>query len=411
MNSFETILALRDKQGDSTVLHLIAKAFAATPNMMVQAPEHQWLIDYLAFDQAASERSFKFAVRKYPAFTTALIARCRVDDADSPVAALLESLAEGKPKPIGVVREAFSAEHIAENLPTYAGEKLRTGVLAMAQGMRGALTASPRMEVESELMFAWAIVEEMVLDAVVPIADRIDCTLPVSLVKAQAQNQAVEDALRGQTAAEMFKAFFTDPAPCVLAHASDDDEAAVPPEAMTAIPVSHHHSTKQRAAPQQLFLQSHAVAKQLADVYAVVNGAALFCTQYKHWLSAGFLLLSDKDWYPAHCQILEWLEALHFKDDPTQIPTWVKTAIPFGKIPGDASFWIMPVEGPYAGAVMLSHDDISDEHVRYPSFDVFIATLRLYPEAILSCGGYVSYDDPSDGGSLYPQGYRTGNSD
>jgi hypothetical protein len=411
MNHFEEILALRESENDAVVLSLIAKAFAATPTMRVSGPEHQWLIDALAFDHAASNRSFKFAVRKYPAFTAALITRCRMDEDSTVVASLLESLVEGKPKAVGAVREAFSAERIAERVPTHLDPKARAGVMGAMQAMGGAMMASVGTEVEMELSFAWGIVEGMVLDGVAPVAHTIDCVLPASMVIKRTRVAAIAEAFRHQTAAEMCAAFFTDRSPHILAHPSDDEDAAVSPEALTAVRVHHHRFSKPLAASQRGFLQSHAAAKQIAKVYAAVNGAALFCTQHKDWGSAGFMLLPDTDWYSAHCEVMNWLEAVDFQEDPSQIPGWVKTAIPFGKVPGDASYWILLVEGPYAGTVMLSHDDVSDEEIRYPSFDVFMATLRLFPEAILGCGGYVSYDDPISGDSLYPQGYRTGNTD
>jgi hypothetical protein len=61
--------------------------------------------------------------------------------------------------------------------------------------------------------------------------------------------------------------------------------------------------------------------------------------------------------------------------------------------------------------VLLSNDDVSAETFRYPSFDVFVATLVRFPECILGNGGYVSYQPAQGGYALYPVGYRASSTD
>jgi hypothetical protein len=66
-----------------------------------------------------------------------------------------------------------------------------------------------------------------------------------------------------------------------------------------------------------------------------------------------------------------------------------------------ASRWVVPLEGPLAGAVLLSDDEVPEEHARYPSVANFVAALRLRPHTVLAKGGCVSYAVPEHGFLLY----------
>lgn len=121
------------------------------------------------------------------------------------------------------------------------------------------------------------------------------------------------------------------------------------------------------------------------------------------------MFLPAQQWDAANAEVVEWLSSVDYQDDPAALPAWVHTAIAFGKIPGDASYWILPVEGPHAGTVMLSNDDVSADTPRYASFNHFVATLCLYSAQILRCGSQISYPAADGAYNLYPVGYRSGN--
>ena len=164
-------------------------------------------------------------------------------------------------------------------------------------------------------------------------------------------------------------------------------------------------------AKRQQAREIEVAAAQLLAVYRAVNGAALFCTDAADAWSAGFVLLADDQWEDARGAVLDWLISVDFQDDVAALPDWVRTAIPFGVIPGDASHWILPVEGPFAGTVLLANDDVSAETFRYRSFDAFIATLVRFPESILGNGGYISYLPAQGSYALYPVGYQASSAD
>ncbi|MBK9573631.1 MAG: hypothetical protein IPO43_13330 [Rhodoferax sp.] len=102
--------------------------------------------------------------------------------------------------------------------------------------------------------------------------------------------------------------------------------------------------------------------------------------------------------------MVDWLTSVDFQDDPDELPAWVRSAIAFGKIPGDASYWMLPPEGPWAGHVLLSNNDVSAQTSRYSSFDQFVATLGVAPQAILGGGGHVSYPSGDGQFQLNPVG-------
>lgn len=205
------------------------------------------------------------------------------------------------------------------------------------------------------------------------------------------------------------QAFIHDAQPQVLAQAPEwDRQNAGDPEAIVPIPVHHIGPTTALPAAQAARWADCPAAAPLLAVYRAVYGAALFCTDPRDVWSTGFVLLPSEQWDAARAEVVQWLTAADFQGDGAALPAWVHSAIPFGKIPGDASYWILPTEGHFAGQVLLSNDDVSAETSRYASFDVFVAMLRVHPELVIGSGGYTSYPTSNPDVMLYPVGYRAG---
>jgi hypothetical protein len=409
MAKLSELLALRDKEGNAPVLGYIRAALKQTGPSMLPPTELQLFAEYLAFDEAASNRSFKFAVRKFPETTQKLIALCRSDSDLNNAADLLASLADGKPKPIGAAKQAYSPDTMRSSLPkTMSDEDLGRMQKVMAVFAK-ALTQTPTAEVETELTFAMEGVEDLLLDTLAAIAENVEVQLPRSLAQKQMRAEEIAKALRNADAKTMFLAFFDDPSPVVLATPEDiyDEETQIAVERMVAVSVTHRklNGKNDRAALDRLRID---IARDLLAIYRECEGAALFCAEKNDLDSAGFIFLPSHEWPAARAEMLSWLEQVEFQFEPDAQPSWARTAIPFGKIPGDASYWVMPTEGPFAGAVLLSNEDIPSDEVRYTSFVEFIATLRLFPERILCSGGYVRYESGDVDSPLFPCGYRTG---
>ena len=170
--------------------------------------------------------------------------------------------------------------------------------------------------------------------------------------------------------------------------------------------MQHVAYTEPLAPGLATYLAAYPAARQLLAVYQCTPGVALFCTDAHDPWTAGFLMLPPAQWEEARREMLDWLTAVDFQGDDAAVPAWVRSAIAFGKIPGDASYWMLPIEGPFAGHVLLSNDDVSAESSRFRSFDSFVATLRLFPQDILGSGGYVSYASSEHPHALYPVGYE-----
>jgi hypothetical protein len=277
------------------------------------------------------------------------------------------------------------------------------------EGFSSVAFANPGNEADIELSLAWSAVEDCLLDQVAVHADVIAFDWGPTVRAQRQREQTVRDALAGRTALHMLQYLLDDAAPQIIAQPSDYDmdHAGAPRQTVT---IAAHHVGPHQALPtaQAADLARRSTATQLLAVYQSLNGAALFCTDARDLWSAGFVFLPAQQWDAASAEVVDWLCSVDFQDDPDALPDWVRSAIPFGKIPGDASYWILPVEGPYAGTVMLSNDDVSAEEPRYPSFDAFVATLCLQPEQVLGCGGYVSYPAAGNAYNLYPVGYRSG---
>lgn len=366
------------------------------------AATHQLLLDFFKLDARASASSFGDAFKRYPQTAQTLLNLCQ-DHGLVELCALMQSVIDAKPRPSGVFKESLQTQ-VDEAKPALA-----KGIAAFIQGFSSVAFANPDSEADIELSLAWSAVEDCLLDQVAAHADVIAFDWGPAVRAQRQREQAVCKALAGRSALQMLQSLLNDTAPQVIAQPCDYDmDHAGAPRQPVHIAVHHVGPHQALPAAQATSLARYPDAAQLLAVYQTLNGAALFCTDAHDLWSAGFVFLPAQQWETASAEVVNWLSSVDFQDDPNALPGWVRSAIAFGKIPGDASYWILPVEGPYAGTVMLSNDDVSAEEPRYASFDTFVATLCLQPELVLGCGGYVSYPAASNNYNLYPVGYRGG---
>ena len=280
------------------------------------------------------------------------------------------------------------------------------GLVAALQGFASAAFDTPGHEAEIELSLAWGALEDCLLDQVAMHACHIDFAWGPTEQKKRIEAQAVQAALALKSASQMLQDFLTDVAPCVMAQPSEWDMAHEgAPADIIQVAVQHVALIDPLTQAQATHLAACPAALQLLAVYHQTPGAALFCTDPDDLWTAGFLFLPPAQWDEASAEMVDWLTSVDFQDEPDSLPAWVRSAIAFGKIPGDASYWMLPLEGPLAGHVLLSNDDVSAQTSRYPNFDHFVATLRVAPQTILGSGGYVSYPSADGRHQLYPVGY------
>jgi hypothetical protein len=146
-------------------------------------------------------------------------------------------------------------------------------------------------------------------------------------------------------------------------------------------------------------------ARALDELYAFANGAALFIPLAHVPREPGLFLIAAAACADEHEHLMTWLT---MGIDPDELPDWAHSLVPVAALNGDAARWVVPLDGPHAGSVMLSPDDVHEGTPRYPSLAHFIAALRLCPEAVLGNGGYVSYVVPEHEHLLYPVGHVEG---
>lgn len=403
MTPLAELLQQRDAVPASELLIQLKEGLApAAAASGAGAATHQLLLDYFKLDAKASASSFGQAFKRYPQTAQALLGLCQAQG-HTEVCALMQSVMAASPRPTGAFKQGLTAQ-AAQADPAHA-----KGIAAFIQGFASVAFANPDSEADIELALAWGAVEDCLLDEVAGHADAIAFDWGPTVRAQRQREQAVRQALAERPVLQMLQALLQDKAPQVLAQASEYDREHGGANARI-VPIAVQHIGPHEALPaaQAAQLTAYPAAAQLLAVYQALNGAALFCTDPQDLWSAGFVFLPAQQWDEARAEMLDWLTSVDFQDDPEALPDWVRSAVPFGKIPGDASYWILPVEGPFAGTVMLSNDDVSAEEPRYTSFDAFVATLCLQPEQVLGCGGYVSYIVPGQAESLYPVGYRSG---
>jgi len=154
------------------------------------------------------------------------------------------------------------------------------------------------------------------------------------------------------------------------------------------IPVTHRANPP--APPDRIarLAERHGpAARDLLAMLAVHDGAELFV----HGDTCGFVLVDSDAWDALRDEAIEWAQAVTWQDEPEAIPACLRSAIPFGKIPGDSESWLLVTEGEHAGCVMLSDTDMIEDRPRYASLAHFMAALREDSARILNCGGFVRY--------------------
>jgi hypothetical protein len=142
-------------------------------------------------------------------------------------------------------------------------------------------------------------------------------------------------------------------------------------------------------------------SRELRNVYFLANGGKLFIPARHKPERPGLVLIPHSKWDAEREHLQEWLE----DGGASDLPSWARTAVPFAAFAADADRWVMIIDGPFAGAVMLAEADVPDAFVRYESLAHFFAALNLMPEEILRAGD-VSYSPPGSTQAFHPVGYR-----
>ncbi len=398
MTPLQELLAQRDTVSSAELMHQLREGLSKNAAASgLGSATHQLLLAYFKLDERASNASFASAFKKSPDTAQSLLALCNSQGL-SALGALMQSVMQGQAEPDGAFKRGLEQQ---------AQEKSdKPGLVAALRGFANAAFASPGSEADIELSLGWGALEDCLLDQVALHAADIDFAWGPTQRKKRQQAQAILAALADRSAAGMLQDFLTDVRPHVIAQPSEYDMAhAGAPTDTTQIEVQHVANTEPLSDAMTKHLARYPAAHQLLAVYQQTPGVALCCTDPHDIWSAGFLLLPPAQWDEARGEMLDWLSAVDFQDEPAGPPAWVRSAIAFGKIPGDASYWMLPIEGPMAGHVLLSNDDVSTETSHYPDFDSFVATLRLFAQDIVGSGGYISYAGTDGQSVLYPVGY------
>jgi hypothetical protein len=397
MNELRELLATRGTQSDTLVLHALRDGLASEPERSGPAePLHRLLRGYFALDETASASSFARALRRHGDTAQALMALLAEDGEDT-VAALMRSLLEGRPKPTGALAASLQGDAAAQ--ARAAGGAVRAAFDAFAN----TALRSKGSSAEMELSLAWGVVEGALLDRVQLQADALAFAHGPAHRAAAARASELDEQVARASIAEMLQALAAAERPRILARPSEWDVGHQgAPAAWVEVPVRHvlHHAAPTAARR----LGSSPAAQQLLQLYTAVNGAELFVPLQHAPLEAGLVLIGDDQWDTEREHVMTWLTLGGDED----LPAWAHSLVPIAALPGDASRWVVPLEGPLAGAVLLSNDDVPEEHARYPSVAHFVAALRLRPHEVMANGGYVSYGVPEHAFLLYPEGYAEG---
>lgn len=400
MNDLRQLLAERGTRPDAEVMRALREGLAADPARSGPAASlHALLHSYFALDEDACARSFASAFRRHRQAAQALLALLS-EDGETQVVQLMGSLLEGRPRPSGALATAFGAGSEAAGLAARAGPAVK----AAFDAFTGVVLETPASSAEIELSLAWPAVEGSLLDRVQRQADVLAFVHGPTHREAAARTKALDERVARSSIAQILEELANAPQPRVLARATDwDIEHAAASATEVVIPVRHQLHRARLGPAAGLVRSDHPGVRQLAALYAAANGAELFVPTAHEPREPGLRLIADHEWDNEREQVMVWLTM--GGEEP---PAWAASMVPLAMLPGDASRWVVPIEGPLAGAVLYSNEDVHDEEPRYASVAHFVAALRLCPEHVLGVGGYVSYAVPDQACLLYPQRYEEG---
>ena len=238
------------------------------------------------------------------------------------------------------------------------------------------------------LSFAMDGFTEAVLQEVLAARNTIALEAPRAVRARESAEKTVGDAVAaGETAASLFRKIVTARNPRVVAGPWEDAEVRRVDRARR-VPVTHvAYSPAPASLLKSISGKYGAVADELLAVYAIHNGAELFMAEGE----AGFCLVPIEHWGEMLAHAMEWAEDVTWQDEEEEIPSYLRSAIAFGLIPGDHERWILVTEGPHAGTVMLSDTDVIDDEPRFRTLADFFGTLLLDSARILNSGGHVRY--------------------
>lgn len=401
MNDLQELLATRDTQGDTLVLRALRDGLAHESSGSGSAAGlHKLLLDYFALDKAATAHSFTSAFRRHRRTAQALLAMLE-QDGEAQAAGLLRSLLEGRPKPTGALQAGLTSD-AARQQAAGSGPAVQAAFEAFAN----TALATEHSSAEIEMSLAWAAVEGGLLDRVAQAVDVLAFAHGPEH-RARRDRLAQLNALVARSSiGEMLGAIAAVPRPRVLAQPSEYAVAVEEaPGHSVEIPVRHEWGPPRArsAAPA-----ASPAARALDELYAFADGAALFIPLAHVPQEPGLFLIAEAACADEREHLMTWLT---MGIDPDELPDWAHSLVPVAALNGDAARWVVPLDGPHAGSVMLSPDDVHEGTPRYPSLAHFIAALQLCPEAVLGNGGYVSYVVPEHEHLLYPIGYVEGDGD
>lgn len=398
MNDLQELLATRDTQGDTLVLHALRDGLAREASLSDAAtPLHTLLLGYFALDETATTRSFTSAFRRHRDIAQALLAMLE-EDGETQAAGLLRSLIEGRPRPTGALQAGLTGD--AARQQAAAGGP---GVQAAFEAFANTALATEHSSAEIEMSLAWAAVEGGLLDRVAQSAGLLAFAHGPEH-RAQRDRLAQLDALVGRSSiGEMLGAMAAASRPRVLAQPAEwADQPERAPDPAVEFPVRHEWGSPR---PRPAAPPASAAARALDELYAVADGAALFIPLEHVPQEPGLFLIAAGACAEEREHLMIWLT---MGIEPDELPAWAHTLVPVAALNGDAARWVVPLEGPHAGSVMLSPDDVHGGTPRYPSLAHFVAALRLCPQAVLGNGGYVSYLVPGHEEPFYPVGLVEG---
>jgi hypothetical protein len=229
--------------------------------------------------------------------------------------------------------------------------------------------------------------EKAILDQVIAASDELN--LESSRLKAASDriSSKINAFARKTSAIDIFEKIALAVNPRMLATDYDSFEER---KIRGAIPFELTHSIGTPAKERALKARKTKygpVADTLLSIYEKYDGAELF----EHDGQCAFWLTPFSAWSDQHKQAISWAETVTWQDSKEEIPSYLYTAIPFGRIPGDSEVWLLITEGEHAGAVMLSDTDLIEDEPRFQNIEQFLAALYLDCGRILNSGGHVRF--------------------
>jgi len=175
------------------------------------------------------------------------------------------------------------------------------------------------------------------------------------------------------------------------------------PKRFTAL-LRHDVTAPAPASVLETLLQRLRNVPQVAAFYERYGSVELYCDTVG--VDSAFRIANPDEWSSIREEFTEWLDMLDPDEAQELLPDWIDNYIAIGRVPGAASYFLVPMAGDFMGHVFeFDHDGFEFTH--RGDFDAFLGYLATVDARLLrDILAHTRYSDGETDAQWMPLEYK-----